>query len=114
MGVLLTSGKWMYEVEIKAAGTGHVGWCCTDFWQHPDAASYGAGPVGFDHHGWSFDGCRGSALHDVSGRRSGIPAKYGSLVAGGLVVRPFMRCVVRPCVQVWSFVACGRRCWVLP
>ncbi len=60
-GVLLTAGKWYYEVEVKTAGCIYIGWADSSFTGHsvPDQSdSCGHGP-----HTWTFDGWRRYRWH---------------------------------------------------
>ena len=45
-GVLLTKGKWYYEVVVNNPGVGQIGWVDVEFW----AASRGGVGVGDDKH----------------------------------------------------------------
>lgn len=73
-GVLLTAGKWYYEVEIKTAGCIHVGWADSSFTGHSfmdESDSYGNGP-----HTWTFDGWRRYRWH---GNATGLNPHLGSI-----------------------------------
>jgi len=111
MGVHLTSGKWAFEVEIKAAGTGFVGWCSPDYWHRVERFVDGSYTPGMDECGWSYDGHQGIAQFDVTGARHGIPRRYVPCcrscrgVARVVCLRASMLSAVP---QVWKFVASGR------
>lgn len=60
-GVLLTSGKWYYEAEIKTAGCLQIGWADSSFVGHCQADrgdGCGDGPSS-----WAFDGWRRYRWH---------------------------------------------------
>ena len=53
-GILLTQGKWYYEVSIDENGLGQLGWADMEF---VGDSGFGRG-VGDDKHSWAFDGQR--------------------------------------------------------
>jgi len=63
-GVLLTSGKWYYEAEIKTAGCLQIGWADSSFVGHCQADrgdGCGDGPSS-----WAFDGWRRYRWHSTA------------------------------------------------
>jgi len=63
-GVLLTSGKWYYEAEIKTAGCLQIGWADASFAGHCQADrgdGCGDGPSS-----WAFDGWRRYRWHSTA------------------------------------------------
>ena len=63
-GVLLTSGKWYYEAEIKTAGCLQIGWADSSFAGHCQADrgdGCGDGPSS-----WAFDGWRRYRWHSTA------------------------------------------------
>lgn len=63
-GILLTSGKWYYEINIEGDGLGQLGWADLEF---VGDSSYGRG-CGDDKHSWGFDGNRVLWWHSASVR----------------------------------------------
>lgn len=63
-GVLLTSGKWYYEAEIKTAGCLQIGWADSSFAGHCQA-DRGDG-VGDGPSSWAFDGWRRYRWHSTA------------------------------------------------
>jgi hypothetical protein len=60
-GILLTSGKWYYEAEIRTAGCLQIGWADLSFVGHCQADQgngCGDGPSS-----WAFDGWRQYLWH---------------------------------------------------
>jgi hypothetical protein len=53
-GILLSSGKWYYEVTILSPAVAQIGWADMEF---KPSSSNGFG-VGDDLHSWSYDGDR--------------------------------------------------------
>ena len=53
-GILLTSGKWYYEIVLESDGLGQLGWADMEF---VGDSGYGRG-CGDDKHSWGFDGMR--------------------------------------------------------
>ena len=74
-GVLLTSGRWYYEVEVLVYGCSQIGWVDVDF--RPDS-EYGSG-VGDDKHSWAVDLHRLNVWH-VDGKRFGRHYRPGDVV----------------------------------
>jgi len=77
-GVLLTSGKWYYEVGVLNPGVGQLGWVDVEFW----AASREGVGVGDDKHSWAYDGnrrCKWHAQKEIKwgGKQSW---KYGDVI----------------------------------
>ena len=82
-GVLLTRGKWYYEVKILKAGEAvQLGWCDLDF--HGSSAT-GIG-VGDDKCSWAFDGVRapGQGAWHTGPRVFGKKWKAGDVVGCAL------------------------------
>ena len=53
-GILVSSGKWYYEIEVLSDGLGQLGWCDLEF---SGFNNDGVG-VGDDKSSWGFDGSR--------------------------------------------------------
>ena len=52
-GILLTRGKWYWEVRVSSDGTGSIGWCDLEHLRNAATAT-----VGDSRHSWAFDGGR--------------------------------------------------------
>lgn len=72
-GILLTAGKWYYEVEVKTAGCIHIGWADSSFSGHSQidqSDGCGNGP-----HTWTYDGWRRYRWH---GNATGLHPPFHS------------------------------------
>ncbi|MDP2436027.1 MAG: SPRY domain-containing protein, partial [archaeon] len=78
-GVLLTDGRWYYEVVVKDPGVAQIGWFDVDFW----ASSKAGVGVGDDKSSWGYDGNRVLKWYDqVSvGWGSSTPWASGDVIS---------------------------------
>ena len=64
-GVLLTRGKWYYEVTVESEGMGRVGWADCEFLR-ACARTTSNRMVGDDHHSWGYDGMTAQLWNNTS------------------------------------------------
>ena len=76
-GVMLTEGKWYYEVEVTKVGLAQVGWASADF-EGGDSDS-GDG-VGDDNESWAFDGSRVLKWHGGKKSSFGVAWQAGDII----------------------------------
>eukprot|EP00968_Pinguiococcus_pyrenoidosus_P023176 scaffold3609_cov159-Pinguiococcus_pyrenoidosus.AAC.1 len=77
-GVLLTHGKWYYELSILKPGVAQIGWADLDF---VGSNREGLG-VGDDKHSWGYDGARAprTGLWHTDGYRFGQQWSAGTVI----------------------------------